>query len=73
MNVILDAFKKATDTLHGVDIVVNAAGIIDGAHWEKEVLTNVVRKSYSLVANLVVVRNYLCNIIRTTNKMFLDL
>lgn len=38
----VDAFKEAHDFLKGIDIVVNAAGILDGAHWEKEVVTNVV-------------------------------
>lgn len=38
----LDAFKNAHDFLKGIDIVINAAGILDGANWEKEIATNVV-------------------------------
>lgn len=37
-----ETFKNAYDFMKGIDIVVNAAGILDGANWEKEIVTNVV-------------------------------
>lgn len=37
-----EAFETANEKFNGIDIVVNAAGIMDGAHWEKEIITNVV-------------------------------
>ncbi|XP_069687834.1 15-hydroxyprostaglandin dehydrogenase [NAD(+)]-like isoform X2 [Periplaneta americana] len=36
-----EAFKKTKDTFNTIDIVINNAGIIDDAHWERELDINV--------------------------------
>ncbi|XP_018321496.1 15-hydroxyprostaglandin dehydrogenase [NAD(+)]-like [Agrilus planipennis] len=37
-----EAFREAKREYGGLDIVINAAGIIDGHQWEREVVTNLI-------------------------------
>ncbi|KAK5642128.1 hypothetical protein RI129_008295 [Pyrocoelia pectoralis] len=37
-----DAFRIAHGVYKKLDIVVNTAGIVDGAHWEREIVTNII-------------------------------
>ncbi|KAK4876765.1 hypothetical protein RN001_009271 [Aquatica leii] len=37
-----DAFRIAHSTFRKIDIVVNCVGVLDGSHWEREIVTNII-------------------------------
>ncbi|XP_031348230.1 15-hydroxyprostaglandin dehydrogenase [NAD(+)]-like [Photinus pyralis] len=37
-----DAFRIAHTVYKQLDIVVNTAGVLDGSHWEREIVTNII-------------------------------
>lgn len=36
------AFKEADESMDGIDIVINNAGILDERRWEREIAVNIV-------------------------------
>lgn len=46
---ILDAFLETIKIFENVDILINNAGILNDAIWEKEILINIVSTNTSFV------------------------
>nr|XP_022907867.1 15-hydroxyprostaglandin dehydrogenase [NAD(+)]-like [Onthophagus taurus] len=42
MSQLEETYRVVKDVYGNIDIVINCAGIIDGKHWEREVVTNVI-------------------------------
>ncbi|XP_046752175.1 15-hydroxyprostaglandin dehydrogenase [NAD(+)]-like isoform X2 [Diprion similis] len=38
---MIDAFKKSSEAMDGIDIVINNAGILDERRWEREIAVNI--------------------------------